>query len=423
MPLPTPNLDDHTFADLIAEARSWIPTLDPGWTDHNVSDPGITLLELLAWLTEMLLFRLNRVTDDDLRTFLQLLDGELHTAQQNLGEDISKTIKSLRQTTRAVTLGDYESLAPAASTDIARVHCVPRRDLSTGTANQDCPGHVSVIVVPARLVNIFLYDGDFKNETDAALPDGRMTFPLNGDPNQFLYVGATVRFSGVRFSFSAPGTYGDLQWQYTDGTGWATLTHDQNKLSDGTGTWKNDGLLEWEPPTGWKPSAVNDILRYWVRVSTSSIPTQAAQAYGVVPRLQPPFAPFPCAELLDKVKQALEPARILTTRNHVVGPSYVTGQIEAGIIRHPDALDEVVKTAAENALYEFLDPWTGGPDGGGWPFGRSVYVSELYDVLERSRWPGLRRVDPALQAVLGRRTSPRSGQQSGRSDGVRAECS
>ena len=52
MPVKPLNLDDRTFADLLAEVQSLIPRLAPGWTDHNVSDPGIMVLELFAWLTE-----------------------------------------------------------------------------------------------------------------------------------------------------------------------------------------------------------------------------------------------------------------------------------------------------------------------------------------------------------------------------------
>ena len=61
MPIPLPNLDDRTFDDLTAEARALIPGLQPEWTNHNPSDPGITLVELLAWLTEMLLFQVNQI--------------------------------------------------------------------------------------------------------------------------------------------------------------------------------------------------------------------------------------------------------------------------------------------------------------------------------------------------------------------------
>ena len=49
MPLAAPKLDDRLFQDLVEEAKKRIPHYTSEWTDHNVSDPGITLLELFAW--------------------------------------------------------------------------------------------------------------------------------------------------------------------------------------------------------------------------------------------------------------------------------------------------------------------------------------------------------------------------------------
>ena len=45
------------------EAKRLIPTYCPEWTNHNVSDPGVALIELFAWMTDLLLFRLNRVPE------------------------------------------------------------------------------------------------------------------------------------------------------------------------------------------------------------------------------------------------------------------------------------------------------------------------------------------------------------------------
>jgi hypothetical protein len=53
MGLPTRNLDDRTFQDIVDEAKKRIAASCPDWTDHNVSDPGITLVELFAWMTDM----------------------------------------------------------------------------------------------------------------------------------------------------------------------------------------------------------------------------------------------------------------------------------------------------------------------------------------------------------------------------------
>ncbi len=63
MPLPLPNLDDRRWLDLTQEAIPLIPRYAPQWTDFNTHDPGITLMELFAWLTESLVYRLNQVPD------------------------------------------------------------------------------------------------------------------------------------------------------------------------------------------------------------------------------------------------------------------------------------------------------------------------------------------------------------------------
>src|SRR5215207_578094 len=72
MPLPLPDLDTRAWDDLVEEGRALIPRFSPAWTDHNVHDPGITFLELLAWLTEMSVYRLNQVPDGHRRAFLAL---------------------------------------------------------------------------------------------------------------------------------------------------------------------------------------------------------------------------------------------------------------------------------------------------------------------------------------------------------------
>lgn len=73
MTLPQPNLDDKTFAALVAEATKLIPRHAPEWTDHNRHDPGITFVELFSWLAEMQQFYLNRVGDESRLKFLKLL--------------------------------------------------------------------------------------------------------------------------------------------------------------------------------------------------------------------------------------------------------------------------------------------------------------------------------------------------------------
>lgn len=75
--LPKENLDDRTFEDLVAECILRIPRYCPEWTDFNPSDPGITLIELFAWLTDQMLMRFNKVPRRNYITFLELLGIKL----------------------------------------------------------------------------------------------------------------------------------------------------------------------------------------------------------------------------------------------------------------------------------------------------------------------------------------------------------
>lgn len=77
MTLIAPILDDRHFQDIVDEAKKRIPHFCKEWTDHNVSDPGVTLIELFAWMTDIILYRLNQVPDRHYIKFLELLGIKL----------------------------------------------------------------------------------------------------------------------------------------------------------------------------------------------------------------------------------------------------------------------------------------------------------------------------------------------------------
>jgi hypothetical protein len=267
MPIELPNLDDRSFTDLVEEARELLVSNAPALTDHNPSDPAITLIEVFAYFTDVLLFRANNVTDTNRINFLKLLNGpawppgppdELNLDDPAvLDAEIRRTVLELRSMDRAVTDEDFEDLARAADPGVARAQCLPERNLELTDPTQRAQlqaGHISVVIVPS--------------------------------------------------------------------------------------------------------------------VSAS------------------------LAVLRTTVAAYLDPRRLLTTQVHVVGPRFVPVQVQVTLRLTQDAVADDVKARAIAALQTFLDPIVG-RDGTGWPFGRNVYVSEIYRLLDAL--PGVdfvrRRID------------------------------
>jgi len=211
VPLQLPNLDDRSYTDLVTEARQLIPVYDPDWTNHNPSDPGITLIELFAYLTEMLLYRLDRVTLENQRRFLKLLNGPDWVPTADPAADVRTTVLAVRARERAVTAADFERLAtddfnrwlatmqraeqgggalewwtvtlldptdranfPSSVPPVARARCLPSRNLDRGTEAErtaDAPAHVSLIVLPQTASTLA---GARTRHTATLLPSGKV---------------------------------------------------------------------------------------------------------------------------------------------------------------------------------------------------------------------------------------------------------
>jgi hypothetical protein len=160
MPISAQQPAPPTYAELVEQAIARIPSLAPTWTDHNPSDPGIMLIELFAWLSEMLHYRIDTIPEAHYWAFLALLNdtratnNNLWQARQNLplGEAIRQTITELRTPYRAVTAADYEYLVlqewqdQPQATKIARVRCIVGYNLETYAASD---GHISLVIMPS----------------------------------------------------------------------------------------------------------------------------------------------------------------------------------------------------------------------------------------------------------------------------------
>src|SRR4029077_5509249 len=80
MPIVSPQLDDLRFDRTVEELKRRIPVYAPEWTDHNDSNPGISLIHLFAYLAEQVAYRLNRVPEKNYIALLELLGIRLQPA-------------------------------------------------------------------------------------------------------------------------------------------------------------------------------------------------------------------------------------------------------------------------------------------------------------------------------------------------------
>ncbi len=142
MGLDVPNLDDVTFAQLVEEAKKRIPQYKTEWTDYNLHDPGITLIELFAWLSEMEIFFLDKVTAEHEEKFLKLLDISPQ-AKEKISDAMLRAESDLKKTYKAVTLNDFEILTMEVP-GVQRVKAVWTPDTLGATT-----GEVDVIILPS----------------------------------------------------------------------------------------------------------------------------------------------------------------------------------------------------------------------------------------------------------------------------------
>lgn len=85
MPLQIPSIDDRRYQELLNEALARIPVHNREWTNFNKSDPGVTLLEIFAFMAESLLYRSNQIPERNRLKFLSLLGVPLRPASSARG--------------------------------------------------------------------------------------------------------------------------------------------------------------------------------------------------------------------------------------------------------------------------------------------------------------------------------------------------
>jgi hypothetical protein len=164
MSISLTNLDDRRWADLVDEGRALIPFYSPEWTDHNFSDPGITLIELFAWLAEMDIYQLNRIPDSHLRKFISLVGIRPAPPQAALAAlTLSLTEDAAEPTLRVPRTVEFEGADPfGQKTRFRSLH--------------------SVIATAAELKSVQRKDADGFHDLSGSLQQGEEIQPFGPDP-------------------------------------------------------------------------------------------------------------------------------------------------------------------------------------------------------------------------------------------------
>jgi hypothetical protein len=105
------------------------------------------------------------------------------------------------------------------------------------------------------------------------------------------------------------------------------------------------------------------------------------------------------------VTEYLDDRRLLTCELAIERPVYIHVAVVARLRVHARANRNRVADEGLAALYRYIHPTTGGPDGSGWPFERPLFVAEVYSLLQ-----GIEGVDTVEDAVL-YQVDPRTGER------------
>lgn len=305
--LPNSNLDDRSFKDLVEECLLRIPRYCPEWTNYNPSDPGVTLIELFAWLTDQMQLRFNQVPRRHYVTFLELLGIRLNppkAAQTDLtfylvaplGEPVV-----IPQDTEVATERTATEEAIIFSTDLPLVIGTPSiRHFLTADQAETRPHR-------DRLNNIFSTLPGQELPDRVPLPQQTNLFPSAQDRSCFYVVldaseeeSNSIQGNVLELLFTGEAATGTginpndppLAWQVWTETGWQTIQRQEDRTKgfnfEAETARRTDQLLEAGvvlhlPCNLQEQSFDTDYSGYWLRCIYTL--ESRLQGYSTPPRI------------------------------------------------------------------------------------------------------------------------------------------
>lgn len=255
--IPVPNLDDRDWRAIKDEIVRAIPERTPEWTDHNLSDPGITLAEAFALQIEQLIVRLNQVLPKHMREYLNMIGVTLTPPSSARAFCFFRT--TTKPTFDITVLKGFE--------------------VSTSGAGGEKPVVFSTdedLVIHAARLKKFVADqgGTFTDFTsdarDAATVFSPLPAVLAGEAIYLAY-DENNYFEKLTVDVAVPVSGVEGVWEFfearPDGTGsWEPLDVD-----DGTLGFTQSGTVECEVPPRWDATSVAGVRATWLRFRITSV--------------------------------------------------------------------------------------------------------------------------------------------------------
>jgi len=257
--LPRPVLDDLAYDDLIASALRRIPgAAGNRWTHHAPSDPGITLLELLAWLIEQRLYWLDRVPDELVRALLALL-GETPRNARSATTVLAAEGAAWSNVAAATEFDLLDPDRPRTFTaDAVATAVAPLVRVGLRTAD----GERGAELAEGRAVDLLPADGGDAASTFVLWFAATLPLPRPAAPLSLLF--DLEAAPGIAPGWSPRAVDGvepaaDLVWSVGTGPGLdAAAPRRRVEVDDGTGGLRRSGLVRLPLPDDWQPAGPPD---------------------------------------------------------------------------------------------------------------------------------------------------------------------
>jgi predicted phage baseplate assembly protein len=253
--LPAPNLDDRSFQMLVDEGKRLVQNRCPEWSDHNVHDPGVTLIEAFAQMVDQLIYRLNRVPDLNYIKFLELIGVELRPPASARGH-----------ATFWLSAHQPQSVLVRAETEVS----TPRTDIHEPIVFATTH---DLDIVPCSFEHaaVSTAGGETSDMTAALLgKDGFACFSSTPVPGDALLVGLSNAVPScavlIRLDCRVAGVGVDprrppLRWEAWTGDGWTSCDLER----DGTGGLNRAGDVVVHVPSDHATSIVARERAGWLR--------------------------------------------------------------------------------------------------------------------------------------------------------------